>query len=409
MQDFIQSQIDSLNLSAQNSEILSWLILGFVVGFLAMISNLVARKILLRVIHFAVAKTRTEWDDMLLRRHVFDRLSHLAPAIIFYFSAPAFGVAAAIIKKLSIVYMIVASIRVVDSFLNGLVDIAHTVRVLRDKPVKSYVQLINILVYITGFILVIAIIIDQSPWGLLSGLGAMTAVLLLVFKDSILGLVASVQNSAYDIVRTGDWITMPKYGVDGDVLDVSLNTVKVQNFDKTIVTIPTYTLTQDAIQNWRGMVEAGGRRIKRNIMIDINSIRFCNNELLDRLKKIQILETYIKNKSEEISNWNKENNIDTSFEGNGRKLTNVGCFRAYVGEYLRRHPKIHKDMTFLIRQLEPNEKGLPIQIYVFTNDINWVNYEGIQSDIFDHLLAILPQFDLKPFQWPTGISLGQVS
>jgi len=229
----------------------------------------------------------------------------------------------------------------------------------------------------------------------------MTAVLMLIFKDSILGLVAGVQLSFNDMVRIGDWIEMPNFGADGDVMDITLNTVKVQNWDKTISTIPAYAMISNSFKNWRGMSESGGRRIKRSLSIDMNSIRFCTAEMIERFKKIQYITEYIEKKSIELESYNKEYNIDDSTLVNGRRLTNVGTFRAYIQAYLKNHPMIHKDMTFLVRQLKPTETGLPIEIYVFSTDQNWVNYEGIQADIFDHLLAILPAFDLRVHQTPT--------
>jgi miniconductance mechanosensitive channel len=250
-------------------------------------------------------------------------------------------------------------------------------------------------------VLIISRLLDKSPWALLSGIGALTAVIMLVFKDSILGFVASVQLTTNDMVRRGDWIEMPKYGADGDVIEVSLNTVKVQNWDKTISTIPTYQLMQDTFKNWRGMSESGGRRIKRALYIDMNSIAFCDEEMLRRFEKIELLKDYLHEKRHEVAATN-EGIGDPDMPTNLRRLTNVGTFRAYVVAYLRAHPKIHKDMTFLVRQLPPNDTGLPIEIYVFSNDQDWARYEAIQADLFDHFLAVLPEFGLRVFQLPSG-------
>jgi miniconductance mechanosensitive channel len=223
-----------------------------------------------------------------------------------------------------------------------------------------------------------------------------------VFKDSILGLVASFQVSANDMVRIGDWIEMPNYGADGDVIDISLNTVKVQNWDKTISTIPTYALVSDPVKNWRGMAESGGRRIQRAIHIDMHTVKFCTEEMLDRFEKFEHLSDYLAPRRREVADFNREHNVDTSQSVNGRRLTNLGTFRAYVSGYLRHHPKIHRDLTFLVRQLQPNDKGIPIEIYVFSNDQEWANYEALQADIFDHIIAAVPAFDLAVFQSPTG-------
>ena len=286
--------------------------------------------------------------------------------------------------------------------MNASVDILQTSRFSRELPVKSVVQVLKLILYGIATIAVISLIIGQSPALLLSGLGAMTAVMMLVFKDSILGLVAGIQLSANQMVSSGDWIEMPKYGADGDVLEVALTTVKVQNWDKTITTIPTYTLITESFKNWRGMSESGGRRIKRSINIDIGSIKFCSQEMLERFSRIQHITEYLDKKRQEISSWNAAWNLEASDPLNGRQLTNVGTFRAYVVAYLRHHPMVHQDMTFLVRQLAPTAQGLPIEIYVFSRDQVWSNYEDIQADIFDHILAIAPAFDLSVYQSPSG-------
>jgi miniconductance mechanosensitive channel len=237
----------------------------------------------------------------------------------------------------------------------------------------------------------------------------LAAVLMLVFKDSILGFIAGIQLSANNMVRIGDWISMPGNNADGTIIEITLNTVKVKNWDQTISTIPIYSLVSDSFINWRGMEESGGRRIKRSISIDMKSVKFCTEKMLDKLKKIQLIIDYINDKQKEIKEFNKKHNVDESVSVNGRRLTNVGVFRKYVEEYLKQHPKIHNDMTFLVRQLQPTEKGLPVEIYVFSNDQKWANYEAIQSDIFDHILAIIPEFELKIFQNPTGDDFKKLS
>jgi miniconductance mechanosensitive channel len=378
--------------------------LGAVLGvlILAFLANYIAKKFLLAGVSFFVKRSKTKWDDALIERKLFTRLSHLAPAMVIYYFAPMFLTFQSMIQRFSMVYMILAGLWVFNSFLNAISDIYNTFAVSKQRPIKGYVQVVKIIASVLIGIIAIATFMGQKPGFLLGGLGAMTAVIMLVFKDSILGLVAGVQLSAYDMVRIGDWIEMPKYGVDGDVIDVSLNTVKVQNFDKTIATIPAYSLISDSFKNWRGMSESGGRRIKRAINIDMNSIRFCNDEMLDRYKKFHHLSDYIDSRRKEVARFNAENKIDTSEMINGRNLTNVGSFRAYMVAYLKNHPKIHREMTFLVRQLPPGRHGLPIEIYVFSNDQDWVRYEDIQADIFDHLLAVLPMFDLRVFQDPTG-------
>ncbi|MFA9407924.1 MAG: mechanosensitive ion channel family protein, partial [Candidatus Dadabacteria bacterium] len=245
-------------------------------------------------------------------------------------------------------------------------------------------------------------VIGQSPAFFLGGLGAMAAVLMLIFKDPILGLAAGIQLSANKMVRVGDWIEMPKYGADGDVIDISLTTVKVQNWDKTIITIPTFALVSEGVKNWRGMSESGGRRIKRPIFIDMTSVKFCTLEMIEKFSKIQYLSNYVLDKKKELSDFNEQRNIDNTVLVNGRRMTNLGTFRAYLVSYLRDHPKINKNLTFLVRQLDPGPTGLPIEIYVFSSDQVWANYESIQADIFDHVLAVIPEFDLRVYQNPTG-------
>ena len=259
-----------------------------------------------------------------------------------------------------------------------------------------------------SIIVIISILIDESPFYLLSGIGALTAVLMLVFKDTILSFVSSIQISSNDLFKVGDWVEAPQFGADGDVKDIALHTVKIQNWDKTISIIPTHKLIDSSFKNWKGMSDSGGRRIKRSIYIDMNSIKFCDNQMLDTYKSITLLTDYIHDKISDISKYNTSKDIDKSYI-NGRALTNIGTYRAYIKAYLKDNVNIHKDMTFLVRQLSPTERGLPIEIYVFSNNTDWIEYEEIQSDIFDHLIAASSQFALKIFQYPTGNDLNQNS
>lgn len=278
------------------------------------------------------------------------------------------------------------------------------------RPIKGYLQSIEMLTFLFGFICILSIILNKSPLIFVSGLSAMTAVLLLVFKDTLLSFVAGVQLTANDLLRVGDWVEMPQFNADGDVVEIALNTVKIQNWDKTITVIPAHQFLAHSFKNWRGMSESGGRRIKRSLLIDLNTIRFLETSDLEKLSKIKVLRPYIEQKLSDVENYNKSLQIsDPSESINFRRLTNVGTFRAYVGEYLKSHPHIHKNMTFLVRQLAPNSEGLPIEIYVFTNDTRWAIYESIQSDIFDHLYSVLKEFDLSPFQKPTGRDLRYLS
>lgn len=402
MVEILKNWFIEIGVSESLAEYLGTFGVAVAIIILAILANYIAKKILLAAVSYIVRKSRTRWDDALAERRVFIRLSHLAPALVIYFTAYLFPAVQDTIQRLSMVYMILVGVLVINSFLNAVTDIYRTFDISRQRPIKGYVQIVKIIVFIFVGMIALSTVLNRSPWLLLSGFGAMTAVVILVFKDSILGFVASIQLSSNDMVRIGDWIEMPKYGADGDVIDVTLHTVKVQNWDKTITTIPAYALISDSFKNWRGMDESGGRRIKRAINIDVSSIKFCTGEMLDRFERFQLITDYIKSKRKEIAEYNKEQHVDTSELVNGRNLTNIGTFRAYVVAYLRDHPKIHQKMTFLIRHRTPGEHGLPLEIYVFSNDQVWANYEAIQADIFDHILAVAPMFDLRVFQNPTG-------
>jgi miniconductance mechanosensitive channel len=381
---------------------LTWIILAVVVILLAAIANYVAKFVIVRVVTSYVKRSRSRWDDFLIDRKVFWRLSHLAPACVIYYSAYLFAPVAESIQRLSLVYMILVGLFSFTAFLNAVVDAYGSFNVSRQRPIKGYVELAKIILVVIFGIIAIATFLNQSPWKLLTGLGAASALIILIFKDDILGFVASIQLSNHDMVRIGDWIEVPKYGADGDVIDMTLRTVKVQNWDKTISTIPAYELIADSFKNWRGMAESGGRRIKRSVNIDISSVKFCSEEMLNRFEKFQLITDYVKDRRKEVADYNEANEIDTADLINGRNMTNLGTFRAYVIAYLRDHPRIHQNMTFLVRQLQPTETGVPIEIYVFSNDKVWANYEAIQADIFDHILAVVPKFELRVFQRPAG-------
>jgi miniconductance mechanosensitive channel len=373
---------------------------------LAVIVNWIAKKIILRLVGYMVKRTPMQWDDALLANRVFHRMSHVAPAMVIYYMAFVFSNdATLIVQRFAMAYMIFIGLLVIDAFLDTCVSVYRSFEVSKTKPIKGYIQVVKIFSYLMGIIIIVSTIVDKSPWGLVSGIGALSAVLMLVFKDSILGFVAGIQITANDIVAVGDWIDMPKHHVSGDVVDIALTTVKVQNFDKSIVSIPAYLLISQAVINWRGMQQAGARRVKRSFYIDMNSVKFCDAQTSLKFSKFSLIKNYIDDKQKEVTQYNEENKVDTSELINGRRLTNVGCLRAYIVEYLKSHPKIRQDMTLLVRHLEPTEHGLPIQLYVFSNDTNWINFEGIQSDIFDHILAVIPEFDLRVYQRPSGSDL----
>jgi miniconductance mechanosensitive channel len=379
---------------------------------LAYVSYWITKRYMVHVIEIVFERSKNTWDDALVQHGFVRRLSLLMPIIVVYMSAdlmlPAQAMTSELFKRLAMVFFVVAGVWMLDSILFAIREIYHDSDVSFRRPIRGYLDGIKIITYVMAGIFIVSILTGKSPWGVLSILGGFTVVLMLIFKDTILGFVASIQLSGHDMVRVGDWIEMPKYGADGDVIDVTIHTVKVRNWDKTITTIPTYSLVSDAFKNWRGMSESGGRRIKRALHIDMRSIKFCTDEMLERFQNFDLLRNYIVEKQEEIAGYNQEHSTNTAQLINGRRQTNIGVFRAYIIAYLKNHPKIHQGMTFLVRHLEPTQYGLPIQIYVFSNDQVWANYEAIQADVFDHLLAAAPEFDLRIFQNPSGYDFSRL-
>lgn len=373
---------------------------------LAWLANLVAKQIILRVVSKVVKLSRFTWDDVLLEAGVFTRLSHIAPAIaINLFGDDVLGRSPEMLGALGAavnLYLTLIWLMVFFALLDAVHLLAQRSGRAERTPVKGLLQALKLIAAVVALILMLATILGKSPLYILTGMGALTAVLLLVFKDAILGFVAGIMLSANNMVRIGDWIEMPKAGADGDVIDVALTTIKVQNWDKTITTIPSYDLISGSFKNWRGMFDSGGRRIKRAMHIDMQSVRFADETMLARWRKFDLLKAYLAAKLTEIETDNQRRDTDLSILGNGRRITNLGTFRAYVTAYLRAHPQIHQDMTFLVRQLAPTEHGLPLEIYVFTKDTRWAYYEAIQADIFDHLTAVIGQFDLCIYQQPSG-------
>ncbi len=403
----------SYGLKASQANLIQLSILILILILICFLADIITKRVIVNTISKFIKKSKNKWDDILFNRKVINRIAHLVPALVLHFSINlAFGNYpkwVTLIETLIYLYITINVLLVLVSLTQSLHKIYLQREISKTRPIKGYIQLINIFLYFIAIIIVISLVTGNSPGKLLAGLGALAAVLLLVFKDTILGLVASVQLSANNMVRIGDWIEMPSRKADGTILEITLNTVKVQNWDKTIATIPTYAMVSESFTNWRGMEESGGRRIKRSINIDMSSVKFCTPEMIEKFKKIHRLKTYISEKLEELEWFNKENQIDDSVLVNGRRLTNLGVFRKYVEEYLRHHPKIHQDMTFLVRQLQSNEKGMPIEIYVFSKDQAWANFESIQADLFDHILAILPEFDLRVFQNPSSFNIEQLA
>jgi miniconductance mechanosensitive channel len=407
--DAFRSWLTERGLGAEQTSWAATATAAVIVILAAILANFVAKRILLRVVKAASRRTKSTWDDSLVEARLFSRLSHLAPAVVIHLTASwAFAdypQVASAIRTGAFVYMAVVGMAVFDALLNGVLDIYQGFAISRRVHLRSFFQVVKVLVYFLGGVAILALLVGRSPLVFLSGLGAFTAILLLIFKDTILGFVAGLQLMANNMVQRGDWIEMPKHGVDGDVLDVTLMTVKVQNFDKTVSTIPTYALVTESFRNWRGMDESGGRRIKRAVNIDVSSVRFCDEELLERFRRIEVLRDYLDRKIEEVRRYNEKKQVDASLLANGRHLTNVGTFRAYLEAYLSNHPLVHHGMTCMVRQLAPGEHGLPIEIYAFSTDQRWVAYEAIQADIFDHVLAVLPLFDLRAYQAPAGADL----
>ena len=375
--------------------------------FVALVSYYLAKNKILLIVQKVILRSKNTWDDELLKQNVFTRIALLVPIVIILFLTPLVLIADSLSQYIFIIFAKVAICFQVARCISALLNVVKSLYQSKanDKylPLNSAVQVIKLAVYLVATILALSYIVDRSPIYLLSGLGALTAVLLLIFQDTIKGLVASIQISANKMLAPGDWVELPQYGADGDVVEIGLNTVKVQNFDKTVTTIPTYALISGSFKNWRDMFNAGGRRIKRSIVIDVSSIRFYQAEEIESLKEIKLLTTYLDKKQQELATQSS----DSKNPFNNRQLTNIGTFRAYIEAYLKQHNKVNTEMTCMVRQLQATATGLPLELYFFSSDQNWINYEAIQADIFDHLYAMAPIFRLRIFQHPTGLDWRQ--
>ncbi len=377
--------------------------------FVAWLSNWVVKRVLVRGLY----RIASRYGDAPLQDFgIIKRLSNIVPALVISIGIGAIPglpeTLVTIVRNVSSGFIVLTLALALSAFLD-IINHLYQRRPDSDMhPIKGYLQVIKILVFAIATLLIIAALIDRSPLILLSGLGAMAAVLMLIFQDTLLSLVASVQISSNDLVRVGDWIEVPELNADGDVIDIALHTVKVQNWDKTITMIPTKRLISDSFKNWRGMTDAGGRRIKRSLYLDQQSVHFLDVEEVRRLHRFSLLGEYLKGKQQEIEEWNTRLAESGMEPVNTRRLTNIGCFRAYIVNYLRSHPEVNKSLTLMARQLNPTADGLPLQVYCFTNTTSWIPYEGIQSDIFDHLMAILPEFGLRLFQHPSGADLSEL-
>jgi miniconductance mechanosensitive channel len=385
--------------------IYSYFLIGSIsVTLFLFVTIFVTRQVFIGVVKSA--KTKSDWQQALYEFRVFRAFALIFGAYIIYNAVSYLFIDfknwffyALIFSK---IYVVLATLFAINAFLNALVSIMESSRKYADKPIRSYKQVAKIVIYIFGFVLILSIILNQSLLYIFGGFGAVTAVFILVFRDPILGFVASVQMSAIDLVRVGDWITVEKYGADGEVTEINLTTIKVRNWDKTVTIVPSYAIVSESFKNWRAMEESEGRRIKRHINIKISSIKFCDEELIGRLQSIDFLKDYLKETQLQIEQFNAENTVNPNNLVNGRHMTNIGTFRVYAEKYLESNPSINTNLTFMVRQLQATENGLPIEIYVFSKEKGLKKFEEVAADIFDHLLAAVPYFDLEIFQSPSG-------
>ncbi|WP_282135879.1 mechanosensitive ion channel family protein [Seonamhaeicola maritimus] len=406
LKHWIYNELVDLNVADSTAQYLN--MLGLLLGLLIIvfIVDFLIRKILLQAFTKFAEVSKSNFDDLLVKNKVPRNVAHIIPLLIaiefvpdIFSDFPDFEI---MVEKGLKVFAIILTLWVVRSLLNTVKDFLKTLPSLKDKPVDSYIQVFMIFAWVAGALSAIAIVTGIPFLTFLTGLGAASAVIILVFKDTILGFVASIQVSINDMVRIGDWITFEKFGADGDVIEITLATVKVQNWDKTITTIPTYALISESFKNWRGMTSSDGRRIKRSLSIKMESVKYLNSEEVDKLKKIHLIEAYLNARQKDINTFNTNNKVNKEMSLNGRNLTNIGVFRKYVQEYIENHSAINKDMTIMVRQLAPSSQGLPIEIYAFSSDKRWVNYEYIMADIFDHVIAATSYFDLEIFELPSG-------
>ncbi|MGB0974676.1 MAG: mechanosensitive ion channel family protein [Flavobacteriaceae bacterium] len=381
--------------------LIALLILIFIIDY-------VSRKILIVFFTQFATQSKTHFDDILIHNKAPRNLAHIIPLVVALEFSPYifsdFSYTSNIITKGLQVFGVVLTLWIVRSLLKSLKDYFKTLPRLKDKPIDSYIQVFMIFAWSIGLLSVLAIITERSFVQFMTTIGAASAIIILIFRDTILGFVASIQVSINDMVRIGDWVTFEKYGADGDVIEINLSTVKIQNFDKTITTIPTYALISDSFKNWRGMTNSDGRRIKRSLIIKLNSISYLSLNQLEELKKIDLISAYINSQQDKIDSYNLSKNIDKSLLLNGRNLTNIGVFRKYIESYLQQHSAVNKDMMIMARQLAPTTQGIPLEIYAFSSDKRWENYEYIMADIFDHLIAAVPYFNLELFELPNNSS-----
>lgn len=405
--NFIEEWLLENGVNQSNTQLLKMVILLVGAAIVTIILWKVGQFFINKFVKRLILRTSATWDDVLYDEGVFRKVGYLVPAIFIKGILPVvfsdYPGLIPIIETLTTAYIALVFVRIFSSVINASnVYFNRSVR-FRDKPIASFTQLAKIIVWIVGVIFVISILIDRNPLAIFGAMGAISAVLLLIFKDTILGFVASIQLTINDMVRIGDWVSVPKYGADGDVIGIYLTTVKVSNWDKTITTVPTYLFVSESFVNWRGMQESGGRRIKRSVHFKISSIRFADEEMLTRFSKIELARPHIETRSAEIKEYNEQKGVDTTASiVNGRRMTNIGIFRAYILNFLRNNPNINQEMTLIVRQLEATHHGVPLEVYCFSRIQTWVQYESIQSDLFDHILATAPHFDLEVFESPAS-------
>jgi miniconductance mechanosensitive channel len=388
---------------ARNPGLAPWALGGGVI-ILSLVVLVIARYFIVRGLTYLARRTESKYDDIVVEEVRPFRFAWIAPLLMLYYFASLLPDTVRLISQVVLFLILWLVVITLIALLNAVNGIYQASDLYRGHSIQGYLDLGKILLILVGLILTVSLFTSQSPLVLLSGLGAVMAILLLVFRDTLLSFVASVQIQSHDLIKESDWLEVPSYGADGDVVNMTLHTVRVQNWDKTFTVIPTHKLMEAPYKNWRGMQESGGRRIKRAIHIDLNSIQFCDQEMVESFRKIDLVKDYIEAKLADIKRWNTERDVSMENPFNGRQLTNIGTFRAYIEAYLRNHDLIHKEgMTFMVRQLAPGPTGLPLEIYVFTKTVVWTEYEAIQADIFDHLVVAAPQFDLRVFQEPTGV------
>ncbi len=413
MSQYIQQWLQGLNVGGPYLDIFSAVIGSALLLLICWLSFYIGKNQVLKLVSKIITRTRNKADDLLFTHQVFDRIAWLIPSVLLMALTSIFLPDHQQLQQIIITVAKVAiSIQIARS-LSALLNVTNQLFQQKSKerylPLNATIQLLKLAIYLVAIIIAISNLVDRSPLYILSGLGALTAVLLLVFQDTIKGLVASIQISANKMVAPEDWIEMPQYGADGAVQEIGLNTVKVKNWDNTVTTIPTYALISESFKNWRGMSSSGGRRIKRSISIDLATIKFCDQALLTKLQELALLKSYLQQKHQQLSEYHQQQGLVQEENPNRRRLTNIGTFRAYITEYLHQHPNVHPNMTCMVRQLKPSQYGVELELYFFSTDTNWVNYEGIQADVFDHLFAIAPLFDLRIFQAPSGFDWQQIA